>query len=139
AVVRPDRLLVRIAQPVDPRDHLAHRGRVRRVFLDPLAAWRLDGHEADLPAELRPPLEEGLEGEEAAQDVLRRLDPVGADDEARRARPGEPLAQVRELPLDGRRPRHAGEPYRVDGDGIRPDPDPATSPVDVPRVAVAAR
>ena len=80
---------VGIGHAIHAGDHLAHLGGVAGVLGHVLAADRLDGQEADGLAQIGPPLEQRLEREEAAQHVLRRLQPVDADDQlaaSRRAR-----------------------------------------------------
>ncbi len=80
-VVDPDRLLVGIGSPLIRATtsrtavaYSAYSGTSVRV-----GAWT--ARKRTRFRELGPPPEQVLEGEEAAQHVLRRLDPVGADDQ----------------------------------------------------------
>ncbi len=105
AVVDPDRLLVGFGQAVDPGHDLADRGAVLGVLGNRRPRRRLDGDEPDPLSELRPALEQLLEGQEAAQGVLRRLDPIGPDDDCRIA---GPLESGRGAVPGGCRPRPSG-------------------------------
>ena len=136
AVVDPDRLVVGLGQAVDAGDHLADRGGVLGVLADGGPRRRVDGHEADRRTELRVAVQQLLEGEEAAERVLRRFDAVGAHDHPRVAGPLETSLETR-LPVGhALGPGEPGKAVGIDRDRIRRDADPPVAPADRAPVTV---